>query len=108
MYSEIAMSNFVPPILTEVLATIPPSDMTAISDVPPPMSIIICPEAEPIGIFAPMAAAMGSLMMKAALAPAARQASITARRSVGVIPAGTATIRSEDHTSELQSQFHLV
>ena len=54
----------------------------------------MCPEGDPIGIFAPMAATIGSLMMYAAFAPAARVASITARRSVEVIPPGTATMTS--------------
>ena len=63
MYSSIATSNLFPPTLTEVKATIPPKEITAISAVPPPISIIICPEAEPIGISAPIAAATGSLIM---------------------------------------------
>ena len=92
--SVVLVSNFVPPTRTDVLDTIPPKEMTAISDVPPPISTIMCPDALPIGISAPIADAIGCLMMYAAFAPAASVASMTARRSVEVIPAGTAIMTS--------------
>ncbi len=92
--SMIAVSNLFPPTRTEVDVTIPPSEMTAISDVPPPISMIMWPDADPIGMSAPIAAATGSLIIYAAFAPAATLASITARRSVEEMPAGTATMTS--------------
>ena len=39
VYSIMALSNLFPPIRTEEEATIPPSEITAISAVPPPISI---------------------------------------------------------------------
>ena len=40
----------------------PPSEMTATSEVPPPMSTIMLPEGSVMGRPAPMAAAMGCSM----------------------------------------------
>jgi hypothetical protein len=40
-------------------ATVPPSEITAVSDVPPPTSTIMLPSGSPMGRPAPMAAAMG-------------------------------------------------
>ncbi len=49
-----------PPTLTDLLKTIPASEMTATSVVPPPMSTTILLVGSVIGNPAPMAAAMGS------------------------------------------------
>ena len=54
----------------EVLTTGPPKEMTAMSAVPPPMSTIMFPQALPMSIPAPMAAATGSSMIATSLAPA--------------------------------------
>ena len=56
MYS----SNLSPATFKEVLTTEPPSDITAISVVPPPISIIMLPFGWAISIPAPIAAAIGS------------------------------------------------
>ena len=48
----------------------PPSEMTATSLVPPPMSTIMLPVGSATGRPAPMAAAMGSSMRVAQRAPA--------------------------------------
>ena len=68
--------------------------MTAISEVPPPMSMSMFPDGPLIGTLAPMAAASGSSIRKASLAPAFRAASRTARFSTDVTPAGTLIITS--------------
>ena len=69
----------------------PPSEMTATSVVPPPMSTTMLPVGSWIGRPAPIAAAMGSSMMYARRAPAAIVASSTARCSTPVMPEGTQT-----------------
>ena len=68
--------------------TVPPSDSTAISVVPPPMSTIITPSASCIGSPAPIAAAIGSSIIYTSLAPAAVAASYTALVSTLVISQG--------------------
>jgi len=55
-------SILLPPTLTDIAVTTPPKEITAISAVPPPTSIIIWPDADPTGISAPIAAATGSLI----------------------------------------------
>ena len=55
-----AVSNLSPPIFIESLTTAPPRDITAISVVPPPISITIFPFGWDISIPAPIAAAIGS------------------------------------------------
>ncbi len=62
--------------------------MTAISLVPPPMSMMRLPDGPLIGTLAPIAAASGSSMRNASRAPALRAASRTARFSTDVTPAG--------------------
>ena len=57
-----ASSKRLPPTRRLWDTTIPPSEMTAISLVPPPMSMIRFPDGLPIGTFEPMAAASGSSM----------------------------------------------
>ena len=74
-----------------VFATIPPSEITATSVVPPPMSTTMLPLGSWMGRPAPMAAAIGSSMMNALRAPAEIVASSTARCSTPVIPEGTQT-----------------
>ena len=80
-----------PATLTDLLATIPPREITATSLVPPPISTIILPVASAIFKSAPIAAAIGSSVTKTCLsfAPAATAASITALFSTSVTPTGT-------------------
>ena len=67
----------------------PPSEITATSVVPPPMSTIMLPAGSCTGSPAPIAAAIGSSIMSAGLrAPANSAASCTARRSTPVMPDG--------------------
>src|SRR5471032_1209705 len=108
----IASSNLSPPTRTEPLYTIPPSEITPTSVVPPPMSTTMEPVASDTGKPAPMAAAMGSSIRYTCDAPAPCAASLIARRSTWVEPHGTQMMmrgegenirRSEEHTSELQS-----
>ena len=73
--------------------TIPPSEMTAISLVPPPTSTTIRPIGSSMATPAPMAAAIGSSMRCTRRAPAASDASSTARFSTSVTPEGAHTIR---------------
>ena len=77
----------------------PPSEMTATSVVPPPMSTIMLPLGSCTGMSAPIAAAIGSSMMCTGLrAPAYSAASCTARCSTPVMPDGTQmTIRGLLH-----------
>ena len=51
-----------PPTRTACSATIPPSEITAISLVPPPMSMTMFPSGSWIGSEAPIAAAIGCSM----------------------------------------------
>ena len=68
--------------------------MTAISLVPPPMSMIRLPDGPEMGTLAPIAAASGSSMRYASRAPALSAASRTARFSTLVTPDGTLIITS--------------
>jgi len=70
MYLTMASSKLSPAILIEVLTTVPPREITAISAVPPPISTIMFPHGFEISIPAPIAAAIGSSMMATSLAPA--------------------------------------
>ncbi len=81
-----------PPTLAERPDTMPPKEITAELVIPPPMSTTILPVGSWTGSPTPMAAATGSSMRNAALAPASIVASITARRSTSVTYAGTETI----------------
>src|SRR5215217_2117952 len=67
----------------------PPSEMTATSVVPPPMSTTMFPPGSATGRSAPIAPAIGSSITSASRAPAVRVASFTARSSTSVIPLGT-------------------
>ena len=71
--------------------TMPFSESTATSDVPPPMSSTIEPRASFTGRPAPTAAAMGSLTICTLRAPAPSADSLMARRSTWVEPIGTQT-----------------
>ena len=66
--------------------------MTAISVVPPPMSITMLPVGVSTGSPTPIAAAIGSATISTCLAPAVSAESRTARRSTSVIPEGTQTM----------------
>ena len=68
----------------------PPSEMTATSVVPPPMSTIMFPVGSATGRPAPIAAAIGSSIRYAWRAPADSVASSTARFSTPVTPDGHA------------------
>ena len=74
-----------------MLTTIPPSDTTATSVVPPPISTIRFPLGSAISILDPIAAAIGSSIKNTSLAPACISASSTALSSTSVIPDGTPT-----------------
>ena len=89
IYLTIASSKSSPAILIDVLTTVPPREITAMSDVPPPMSTIIFPHGLAISIPAPIAAAIGSSIIFTSLAPAWNVASSTAFRSTSVTPLGT-------------------
>ena len=80
-----------PPTRTEALHTVPFKAITAISEVPPPISTIMLPTGSSTGMPIPMAAAIGSCTRWTSLAPACFAASITARFSTSVIPLGTPT-----------------
>ena len=59
----IALSSSSPPVRIDWLVTMPPSEMTATSVVPPPMSTTMLPVGSCTGSPAPIAAAIGSSMM---------------------------------------------
>ncbi|MPN52396.1 hypothetical protein SDC9_200057 [bioreactor metagenome] len=69
-----------------------PSEITAISVVPPPISIAIFPEASSTSSPAPMAVAIDSSIKKAFPAPASSVAFLSARRSTSVALVGIPTI----------------
>ena len=78
-----------PAIRKESETTIPPSDITAISVVPPPISIIMFPTGSSTLSPAPIAAAIGSSTSLTFLAPASYATSSTALLSIEVTPTGT-------------------
>ena len=84
IYLETYSSNLSPATFIDVLTTEPPSDITAISVVPPPISTTIFPQGFDISIPAPIAAAIGSSIKYTLLAPAFVAASITAFFSTSV------------------------
>ena len=69
----------------------PPSEMTATSVVPPPMSTIMFPVGSRTGRPAPIAAAIGSSIRYAWRAPAERVGLLDRRFSTPVTPDGTQT-----------------
>ena len=90
-----------PPMRMERLVTMPPSEITAISVVPPPISTTMLPVASSTGSPAPIAAAIGSSMRYASRAPACCAASMTARFSTSVTPEGTPTT-TRGRTNDLE------
>ena len=58
-----AWSSSSPPTLIDCAVTMPPSEITATSVVPPPMSTTMLPVGSLTGRPAPIAAAIGSSMM---------------------------------------------
>ena len=70
----------------------PPSERTATSVVPPPMSTTIEPVGSVTGRPAPIAAAIGSSIRNTRRAPALSADSWIARRSTAVEPEGTQMI----------------
>ena len=72
----------------------PPSEMTATSVVPPPISTTMLPEGSVTGSPAPIAAAIGSSISSTFRAPALSALSWMARRSTAVEPEGHA---DDDH-----------
>jgi hypothetical protein len=72
--------------------TMPESAMTAISVVPPPMSITMLPVGVSTGSPTPIAAAIGSATIRTCLAPASPPSRVPARRSTSVMPEGTQTM----------------
>jgi len=68
--------------------TISPSEITATSEVPPPISTTMLPVGSSTGSPAPIAAAIGSSIKSTSTAPAFVAASRTARRSTSVTPEG--------------------
>src|SRR5574338_1046270 len=92
MNCTIDVSSSSPPVRIDVSLPMPDSAMTAISVVPPPMSMTMLPVGVSTGSPTPMAAAIGSATMKTCLAPAVSAESRTARRSTSVMPDGTQTI----------------
>ncbi len=89
MWRMSASSCLLPATRNDCETTIPPSEITATSVVPPPMSTTMLPLGPSIGKPAPIAAAIGSSMMSTPRAPASLAASRTARSSTDVISAGT-------------------
>src|SRR3954470_669334 len=85
----IASSIASPATRSERPYTVPASEMTAMSVVPPPMSMIMLPAASLIGKPAPIAAAIGSSTRWTSLALTRKPLSRTARRSTAVISDGT-------------------
>src|SRR3954451_17566638 len=82
----IASSSSSPPMRIDCDTTMPPSEMTAPSLGPPPMSTTMFPVGSPTGSPAPIAAAIGSSIRYAWRGPADRQGSSTAPLSPPVTP----------------------
>ncbi len=74
--------------MIDLLETIPPSEITAISVVPPPMSTIMFPSGASTSRPIPNAAAMGSKIIYTSRPPACSAESRTARISTSVLPEG--------------------
>ncbi|CCY72102.1 unknown [Clostridium sp. CAG:921] len=89
--STISLSSLSPAIFIEFETTIPPSDKTAISLVPPPISTIIAPSAFSTLIPAPIADAITSSIKNTSLAPALYATPSAALSSTSVIPDGIET-----------------
>ena len=83
--------NSSPATLIDLSHTIPPSEITAISVVPPPISITIFPLGSKTSIPIPIAAAIGSIINHTSFAPACSAESTTALFSTSVTPEGIQT-----------------
>ncbi len=92
------MSSSSPPVRIEVSLTMPESAITAISVVPPPMSITMLPVGVSTGSPTPIAAAIGSATMNTSLAPGA-QGRVAHR---ALLDLGDARRYTDDH-----ARFHL-
>ena len=91
-----------PAVRMELFDTIPPSEITAISVDPPPISTIMLPSGASTSIPIPMAAAIGSKIRYTSRPSACSAESRTARSSTSVEPEGTPiTIRSEGENRRL-------
>ena len=88
MYSSMSAVKSSPAMRMDLLLTMPPKAMTAISEVPPPMSMIMLPVGSSTSMPIPMAAAIGSWIRRTSLAPACSAESFTARSSTSVMPEG--------------------
>ncbi|MPN05593.1 hypothetical protein SDC9_152844 [bioreactor metagenome] len=100
-----AKSNASPPTRTERAVTMPPSEITATSLVPPPISTTMLPVASATGNPAPIAAAIGSSIIETRRPPAATAASRTARRSTSVTPEGMQIIMLGRDKKEFPQTF---
>src|SRR2546430_2667763 len=89
MWWMIASSISSPPTRMLWETTMPPSEMTATSVVPPPMSTIMFPVGSLIGRAAPVAAAPASPLPHARRAPAGSAPPSAAGRPPPATPAGT-------------------
>ena len=87
--SAIASFMSSPPMRSDVEWTMPESEITATSVVPPPMSTTMFAPGSVMGRPAPTAAATGSDTRYTLRAPACMADSCTARRSTWVMPEGT-------------------
>lgn len=91
-----------PAVRIELFDTMPPSEITAISVEPPPMSTIMLPSGASTSMPIPIAAAIGSKMRYTSRPSACSALSRTARNSTSVEPEGTPiTIRSDGVKSRL-------
>ena len=85
-----------PAVRIELFDTIPPSEITAISVLPPPISTIMLPSGASTSIPIPTAAAIGSKIKYTSRPSACSAESRTARSSTSVEPEGTPiTMRSD-------------
>src|SRR3989338_8593931 len=87
-WPTISVLNLSPAMRTLREFTKPPSAITPMSVVPPPMSMTMLPRGSWTGSSMPIAAAIGSSMMWTSRAPADLAASRTARTSTEVMPEG--------------------
>src|SRR5205823_2561056 len=103
MYWMIASSISSPAIRTDFAKTMPESEITATSVVPPPTSTIMLPPGSWIGSPAPIAAAIGSSIRYTSRAPACMAESRTARFSIRPLKDGV--IADFDVTEKMLHYF---
>ncbi len=95
--------------MIDLLETIPPREITAISVVPPPISTIMLPSGASTSRPIPKAAAIGSKIINTSLPPACSAESLTARISTSVLPEGIQiTTRSEGENKPLLFLFAIL